>query len=291
LLVQETAMTVPMRTKPCRRSSPGRPGRRHAGRARRSAAVLATLRTTLLGLALAVLAAPAAAQSLVEIPAASYLPFYPVAGEGAHQVPAFELQAHPVTNADYLAFVEARPEWRQGAVPEVFADPGYLRHWAGPTDLGDADPDAPVTSVSWFAAGAYCQAQGLRLPLENEWEVAARADAERADASDDPERRAELLAAYSRRNGPPGPVAEGAPNRFGAHDLHGLVWEWVEDPWSGLAQGDSRNSGDRDVARVCGGASLGARDRSDYAAFLRHAVRTGLGPASLNGSLGFRCAR
>jgi formylglycine-generating enzyme required for sulfatase activity len=230
-------------------------------------------------------------QPLVEIPAATYEPFYPVAGEGVHEVPAFELQVHPVTNADYLAFVRERPDWQKGAPPEVFADPGYLAHWAARTELGDADPDAPVTNVSWFAAGAYCEAQGLRLPTEDEWEVAARAGAERRDASDDPARRAELLAAYTRRDGPPGPVGRDEPNLFGVHDLHGLVWEWVEDPWSGITQSDSRNSGDREVARVCGGASLGARDRSDYPAFLRHAVRTGLEPASLTASLGFRCAR
>jgi formylglycine-generating enzyme required for sulfatase activity len=279
-------MTVPLRTHP-RRTSPRPPGARAARPGRREGAVVSVA----LVLAAVLLSTFATAQPRVEIPAATYLPFYPVQGEGAHAVPAFELQAHAVTNAAYLAFVEAHPAWRRGAVPEVFADPGYLRHWADATDLGDAAPDAPVTNVSWFAAGAYCAAQGLRLPTEHEWEVAARADTGRADASADPRRRAELLAAYARRDGPPGPVAQGAPNHFGAYDLHGLVWEWVEDPWSGLAHGDSRTTGDRDVARVCGGASLGARDRSDYPAFLRHAVRTGLEPASLNGSLGFRCAR
>lgn len=239
----------------------------------------------------ALLVGIAAGQPLASVPATSYAPFYPVAGEGPHDVQAFEIAVLPVTNADYFAFVSDHPEWAKGAPPEIFANPGYLAHWAGPADLGDALPDAAVTNVSWFAAGAYCDARGLRLPSEDEWEVAARAGADRADASDDPALRAERLAAYARRNAAPARVGRGSPNLYGVHDLHELVWEWVEDPWSSIVQGDSRNIGDRDVARVCGGASLGARDRDDYPAFLRHAVRTALGPASVTGSVGFRCAR
>lgn len=239
----------------------------------------------------ALLVSAASSQPLASVPATTYAPFYPVAGEGPHEVPAFEIAVVPVTNADYLAFVRDHPDWAKGAPPEIFADPGYLAHWAGPTDLGDTPADAAVTNVSWFAAGAYCDARGLRLPSEDEWEVAARAGVDRADASDDPVVQAERLAAYARRNAAPPRVGRAAPNLYGVHDLHGLVWEWVEDPWSGIVQGDSRNIGDRDVARVCGGASLGARDRDDYPAFLRHAVRTALGPASVTGSVGFRCAR
>ena len=187
--------------------------------------------------------------------------------------------------------VPAESDWRRDQVAPVFAGADYLRHWAGPSDLGDADPDAPVTHVSWFAAAAYCDAHGLRLPSQAEWEVAARADATRADASSDPERRDAILASLSRMPTPPGPVGQDEPTVHGVHDLHGLVWEWVEDPWTQITSGDSRNAGDRDVARVCGGPSLGARDRSDYPAFLRHAVRLGQTPAGVGASLGFRCAR
>lgn len=231
------------------------------------------------------------AANLAAIPAASYQPFYPIAGEGAHAVEAFELMTLPVTNAQFLAFTLDEAGWAKGAPPEIFAEPGYLSHWAGATDLGSADPNAPVTYVSWFAASAYCDAQGMRLPSEDEWEVAARADADRIDASGDPTVRARRLAIYARRAQASGPVGQSDANLYGVRDLHESVWEWVEDPWSTLAQGDSRNDGDRDVSRVCGGASLGARDRADYPAFLRHAMRTALSPAAVAASVGFRCAR
>ena len=234
--------------------------------------------------------AAAAAAPLAPVAGGSYLPFYPVDGEGVHEIAAFELHTRPVTNADFLEFVRQHPEWDVAAPPEVFADPAYLAHWEGPGDLGEAHPDAPVTHVSWFAAGAYCESAGLRLPSEDEWEVAARADATREDATGDPTRTAELLALYGAGRAP-SPVAQDEPNVFGLHDLHGNVWEWVEDPWSTISMSDSRNEVDDDIARVCGGASLGARDRTDYPAFLRHATRSGLDPASVGSSLGFRCAR
>lgn len=251
----------------------------------RSLALLPTL------LALLALGAGLAAAPLVAIDGGTHEPFYPVAGEGPIEVEPFEIQAHAVTNADYLAFVRDHPEWDRGAPPSVFADPGYLGGWGGPSDLGDADLDAPVTRVSWFAAGAYCAAAGMRLPSEAEWELVARADATRRDASGDPAWSAQLLSLYTGIGGAPRAVAQGEPNVHGVHDLHGLVWEWVEDPWGVMATNDSRNSDDDRVSLVCGGASRGASDRSDYPAFMRHATRAGLGAASLGAHLGFRCAQ
>lgn len=265
------------------------PLRRPARRAVRAA--LLVLVWAAAACALAEDGADRADPALATVPATRLAPFYPVAGEGAHAVPAFEMQVLPVTNADYLAFVRTHPEWAKDAPPEVFANPAYLAHWAGPHDLGDAHPDAPVSYVSWFAAAAYCDAAGLRLPSEDEWEVAARADHTRTDASGDRTRTTELMAIYASRSSDPVPVGHGLPNAFGIQDLHEGVWEWVEDPWASITQADSRNAGDVDVARVCGGASIGARDRTDYPAFMRYAMRTSLSPASAAAALGFRCAR
>src|SRR5688572_25214345 len=61
------------------------------------------------------------------------------------QVAPFELQKRPVTNAEFLAFVKAHPQWRRDRVASVLAEPRYLSHWAGPVALGDeALPDQPV---------------------------------------------------------------------------------------------------------------------------------------------------
>ena len=77
---------------------------------------------------------------------------------GVQKVPAFELMQTPVTNAQYLRFVQARPQWQRAKVPSVFAEAQtYLSQWQSATSLGPKIlPTQPVTQVSWFAAQAYC---------------------------------------------------------------------------------------------------------------------------------------
>ena len=192
-------------------------------------------------LALAAMAFPlgAAAQApspTVLIPGGEYTSFYPAAvsapseavPERKTKVAAFQMDVHPVTNAQFLAFVREHPTWRRGAAPALFADAGYLRHWSGPDDLGvSAGGDQPVVHVSWFAARAYCRANGGRLPTEDEWEFVARADTETLDASDDPQFLQTILAFYGRpRTAALAAVGRAPANAWGLHDIHGLVWEW-----------------------------------------------------------------
>ncbi len=74
-------------------------------------------------------------------------------------VASFHLDVLPVTNAEFLAFVAAHPQWRRSRVSPLFADETYLRHWTGDLDPGPSAPaDAPVVNISWFAAKAYSNA-------------------------------------------------------------------------------------------------------------------------------------
>lgn len=245
---------------------------------------------TLLAIVGLLLATIARAGDLVEIRGGNYEPFYPVQGEETVELPPFAIDATPVTNAEFLEFVRANPEWQRSQVPEVFATGQYLAHWASDLDPGAAQPDAPVTNVSWFAANAYCAAEGKRLPNEAEWEFVAWADEASEDARLEPGRQEALLALYTARPTVPGGVGRSAPNAWGVHDMHGLVWEWVADFGGVLSKGDSRNSGDRDLMLFCGGASLGAADRTAYATFMRYAFRASLDASAAAATLGFRCA-
>lgn len=199
----------------------------------------------------------------------------------------------PVTNAEFLAFVKTRPKWRRGKAPRIFADEGYLAHWSGPTELGPAAPkDAPVVRVSWFAARAYCEWKGKRLPTENEWEYAASASETAADGKRDPAFVSKLLAWYSKPNPKVfPPVRQGTPNLWGLYDLHGLVWEWVDDFGSTMVSADSRGDKDPDKLAFCGASAINAGEKGDYAAFMRHAFRSSLQGAYTVGNLGFRCVK
>jgi sulfatase modifying factor 1 len=213
--------------------------------------------------------------------------------DGKVAVRPFELMAHPVTNAQYLAFVTTRPEWRRGNVAPLFAEARYLKHWSGPLSLGDAArPQQPVTQVSWFAAQAYCEAQHARLPTWSEWEYAAAADATRADARSDPAWRERILGWYSRSSRDPlADVAQGSPDVHGAHDLNGLVWEWVEDYAAMLVSSDNRDQGDPDLMKFCGAGALSTDDRENYAVLMRIAMLSALEAEDTTVNLGFRCAR
>ena len=236
-----------------------------------------------------------AVNRMAMLPAGHYRPLY--AAPGAHRVAvaAFALDREPVTTGEFLAFVERHPEWRRDRVRRVYADAGYLADWPTAADAGSRDVRRrPATQVSWFAARAYCASLGKRLPTVDEWEYAAAASERVADATGDAAFRARLLALYAGVGKRTGADTRGFENAYGVRALHGVVWEWTLDFNSIVLDDDSRATGSgadaRDRHLYCASAALGATDPSNYPAFLRHAVRAGLGPRSSTSAVGFRCA-
>ncbi len=219
------------------------------------------------------------------------------------KVAAFAMRATPVTVTEFLAFSQSRPQWQRGRVPVVFADAGYLRQFAGkPVTAAIAAVSAaastaqvhgqqPITSVSWFAAQAYCESEGARLPSWYEWEYVAAADATHADARKDPAWRAAILNWYAKPSGAPLAAVGGAPNFYGVRDMHGLVWEWVDDFNALLVSADSRNQGDPDQLQYCGAGAISLQDRENFAVLMRVALLSSLGGDSTTANLGFRCVR
>jgi len=105
----------------------------------------------------------------------------------------------------------------------------------------------PVDSVSWNDAQEFCRKTGLRLPTKQEWEYACRAgtttpfgigggrylNAQMANFDGNYPYGAGREAfkwLYRERTLPQGSFP---PNAWGLHDMHGQLWEWREDEYSG----------------------------------------------------------
>lgn len=195
-------------------------------------------------------------------------------------VPAFKLDARAVTTAEYLAFVKKHREWAKSAAGAPFADSLYLSSWRGDFEPPRPGLSAPVTEVSWFAAKAYCEAAGGRLPATAEWERVANAPAPGLDSAGRVKR---ILDWYARPAGA-GPIAaEGSRDAFGVRDFYGRVWEWTSD-FNASKPGPGADNA------FCGGAGQATARGADYATYMRYSFRSSLRPEYAVSTLGFRCA-
>ena len=215
-------------------------------------------------------------------------------------VDAFYINTYEVTNAQFKAFVDANPQWQKNRIPKKYHGGDYLQDWRG-NSYPSGKGNHPVVYVSWYAAMAYAQWVGKRLPTEAEWEKAARGG---LVGKKYPWGNAipTSQANYNRDVGNTTPVGIYAPNGYGLYDMAGNAWEWCLDAYDGhfYARSQRRNplAGEmslREVSvnyknvknlRVLRGGSW-----NDVAQDSRVAARYGGSPASTYSRLGFRCAR
>lgn len=226
-------------------------------------------------------------ESLISVSGGTYKPLL---GKGkSKKVPSFQIMETAVINQQFLEFVKHHPNWKRGSVPSIFADGNYLKHWKSPEEVGDfASLETPVVNVSWFAAQAYCEVQGLRLPRVEEWEYLAQF----GPIDSKSEVKNIILEWYSKPNPKKlGKVRSTFANKFGVWDIHGLVWEWNYDFNSTFVTGESRGDSALEKSMFCGSGSVGAADPSDYAAFMRFGFRGSLKANYTVENLGFRCVK
>lgn len=226
-----------------------------------------------------------------QIAGGDYLPFYGTDSVLIH-VDDFLLDERPVTNREFLDFVQKNPQWKKSNVRRLFADETYLAHWETDDMPGEkVNPDAPVTFVSWFAANAYAKSAGKRLPTVDEWEYVAMADETSANARSKPEYSSEIIRLYEIKYRERNSVKQSAPNYHGIYNMFDLVWEWTGDFNSVLTTNDSRTAEYDNKGLFCASAATTATDVLNYAAFMRFAFRQSLKANYTVANLGFRCAK
>jgi len=158
------------------------------------------------------------------------------------------------------------------------------------------DPARPVENVSWedvqeFIRRLNTKESGVtyRLPTEAEWEYAARAGTKRAYSFGNDKSQLSQYAWYGDTSGSQThPGGKLKPNAWGLYDMHGNVWEWVQDwywPYTADAAVDPAgpSSGSSRVLRG------GGWDRG--ASYCRSAYRGGAAPGDRRTARGFRLLR
>ena len=145
---------------------------------------------------------------------------------------AFFMDKHEVTNAQFKAFVDANPWWQKSRIDKRFHHlDNYLRHWSG-NNYPSGKANHPVVYVSWYAAVAYAEWAGKRLPTEAEWEYAARGGlaGKKYPWGDDEPTTADANY-HLHVGGHTTPVGRYPPNGYGLYDMAGNVWEWCLDAY------------------------------------------------------------
>lgn len=209
-------------------------------------------------------------------------------------VESFEFDRREVTNGEFAAWLNANIGlWKLGAdgivrtrrVPEIQliritrCGDGLTITPEGRAQVTAESARWPVVCVAWHGADEYCRAQNKRLPLEAEWELAAKgAESRPFPWGDDPPRYDGV--AFGLRDGAqvhPRPVGDSSQDVSpdGVQDLGGNVAEWVEDGRGDLAQKTLR------------GGSFASRGLCH----LRSASCARAAGDSYHKDLGFRCAR
>lgn len=230
-------------------------------------------------------------ENMAKIKGGKYIPLY---GRDSQLVTihSFFMDVFPVSNTNYLVFVKTNKSWRKSKIKKIFADENYLFHWKNDTTIGnEMNPNSAITNVSWYAAKAYCECQGKRLPTVDEWEYVAMANEKVKDARKIKSYNQSILDWYEKPNTRINPIGESFKNYWGVYDLHDLVWEWTSDFSSILLTGESRNDAKTDKDLFCGSDSINATDLMNYATFMRYAFRGSLKVNYSLQNLGFRCVK
>ena len=146
---------------------------------------------------------------------------------------SFQLASHPVTNGEFIAFIEAGGYTRPDLWLSLGWDALQSQSWRAPLywekrdgewwtftlrGMAPIDPHSPICHLSFFEAEAFARWAGARLPTEAEWEVAASSAPIEGNFLE-----SGALHPLALRDA----YAEGV-----ASQLYGDVWEWTRSDYT-----------------------------------------------------------
>lgn len=204
-------------------------------------------------------------------------------------VDPFFLDKSVVTNAEYRKFLISNPQWQKHNVTPDKVDGDYLNLWNG-LDFPAELQDYAVINVSWYAATAYAEWIGKRLPTEAEWEFAAGGKNHTKWSHGDIF-IAELYW-YNIKTDPIGyPTKQLTPNNFQLYDMCGGIWEWTRDYYTVEYYHEAPKHNPINTKYSEYRALRGGSQHFDTSYYLRCAVRGSNTPVSCHEDYGFRCAK
>lgn len=228
------------------------------------------------------------------------------------ELEAFDIDATPVTNGAYLAFIEAGgyrdPQWwtpegwawvaaEQAEAPLFWQRDGLGWSRRVFSEHVGLDLKRPVIHVSWYEADAYARWAGKRLPTEAEWEKAAAWDGARRTprtwpwGETPPGANHGNLGQRHLMTTPVGSFPDGK-SFYGCHQMLGDVWEWTSSWFDGYPGFEAWPYPEYSEAffgetyRVLRGASFATRTVA-----ARNTFRNWDLPQRRQIFAGFRCAR
>lgn len=165
---------------------------------------------------------------------------------------AYEIDTYPVTNKQFMAFIDAggyedyrfwlsdgwdivnEKKWDAPLYWQKMEGYWYKKDFAG---LNKILPHEPVTNVSYYEADAYSKWAGKRLPTEAEWEKAASWNEELNKKTMYPwgnklpsEHNSNLLESWNWAPSQIGSYPQGK-SYYGCQQMLGDVWEWTSSEY------------------------------------------------------------